>query len=61
MKSTLCRIYEAVRDRKRLGLSEKQVADEEIEQLDLIRGPGRNQHVSDAQRLRDGHPVSFGG
>ena len=36
LESALCRFHEAAWERKRLGLSKKQVADEEVEQLGLI-------------------------
>jgi hypothetical protein len=61
LENSLCRIHEAAWERKRLGLSEKQVADEEIEQLDLICSAGRIKNVRDAERLGDGHAVSIVG
>src|SRR5438046_2947022 len=45
LENSLCRLHEVARERKWLGLSEKQVADEEIEQLDLISSPGRIKNV----------------
>lgn len=39
LKGSLHRLFEPARKRERLGLSEKQITDEEIEQLGLIGSP----------------------
>src|SRR5262249_44740504 len=61
LKSALYRFHEAAWKRKRIGLSKKQVADEEVEQLGLIIRPGRIENVGDAERLSNAHAAGIGG